>query len=338
MKRKSAFYIDASISKENCEIGGCFMNKKEIRIALGDGDGCFSNVSFWKDYFECINCEFIHFEDDLNNLDDIDPMFPSIVCLNTKQRLSRATKLAQHKLTHIIYFLRDDKTVHNCPSSIYRVQWLKEYWKRYNVEVIVWKEDLLPEASDLDNLRALAERLNRTDEFLNLDLVKIGVLSTNLPKRKRAYDFTRIDGRKTFLLIGVSPHLIDPYRKSKTMDYLLSKYNVIFPHFETTHFQLPEKPECGLKLYKIEGIYEAIRMVMDNELKADGIIFTSDAFDVPGRYAFPIIKSHLNELGVFEYKKCEKISDNKMKYLSLIISYKNQEDCIKKIEEFANEI
>lgn len=314
------------------------MNQKDIRIALGDGDGCFSNVSFWKSFFEHINCEFVDFRDDLDHLDDIDEMFPSIVCLNTKQRLSRATKLASHHLTHIIYFLRNDKTVHNCPSSVYRVQWLKEYWKRYNVDVIVWKEDLLPTANDVDNLRALAVRLSRANEFQKLDLAKIGVNSESLPKRKRAYDFTRIAGRKTFLLIGIAPHLVDPYRKSKTMDFLLSKYNVIFPHFETSHFQLPEKPECGLKLYKMEGIYEAIRMLTTNELMADGIIFASDAFDVPGRFAFPIIKSHLNELGIFEFKKCKNNSDNNIKYLSLIISYKNQDDCIKKIEEFANEV
>lgn len=312
------------------------MDQRCVRIALGDGDGCFSNVSFWEQFFRGIDCEFIDCVDDLTDLHDIDEMFPSIVCLNTKQRLSRASKLSKKNLTHILYFLRNDKSVHNCPSSVYRVQWLKEYWKRFGVQVVVWKEDLAPQMNDSHNLHLLADQLDRVSEFGNLALHELGVVNNHLPRREMAYDFSIIEGRKTLLLIGVSPHLIDPYRKSKTMDHLMSKYNIIFPHFITSHFQLPDKPECSLKLYKLEGIFEAIRMVMDREISVDGMIFNSDAFDIPGRFAFPVIKSRLNELGVYEFN--DQCCPGKLGYLNLIISYQNQDQCIRKIEEFTSGI
>ena len=131
------------------------MNAKVI--ALPDGEGVIGNQQFWANFFEIINFKYIGTESDLDTLTrESNKYFPTSVCTNSKVRLGNAVLLSE-KVTHFLFFLRNDKYVNNCPASVYRIRWIKE--KFPNITTIIWPYDLDKNASFEENLLKLARKL-----------------------------------------------------------------------------------------------------------------------------------------------------------------------------------
>ena len=307
------------------------MNK--IMVAFPDGDGCFGTDEFWKNYLDAIGCQYYDQQISLSNLCKKSNMiFPKNTCLNSKYRLGRALLLSD-KATHFIMFLRDDPFVSNCPSSVYRINWIKDYFK--SIKVIVWKSDLIPGGTDIDNLIELASKLGadvkNAENFIKTYKFK------ELPRRKALYDFSlnKINGhKKTVLLIGVVPHLIDKYRKSQIMDYILSKVNIIDPMSYNSNDVLFPKRIKETVFYKDNAILNSCDYFINNNL-IDGIVFVSDPFDIPGKFSFPKYQFYLQGKGIYEYKG-EK--NKKLSYINITVNIHNQDSSIKKLDDYFDNI
>lgn len=302
-------------------------------IALPDGNGCFGTEQFWSDYFESINCQYYDKTASLNYLcTKSDTVFPKNTCLNSKYRLGRSLILSD-KATHFLMFLRNDPYVSNCPSSIYRIKWIREYFD--NIKVIVWKRDILEKGTDTENLIKLAEILKNDNQKATEFIRNKGI--ENLPKRKAVYNFSLQNinkNKKTILLIGVAPHILDKYRRSNLVDFILSKVNIIDPTAYNSNCMLSTIKNNEIVFYKDDAIINSCKYFLDNKL-IDGIIFVSDPFDIPGRYSFPIYKYYFNKNGITEFRKENK---NRISYLDLVVSLKNQFTAMEKIDEYLRSI
>lgn len=271
---------------------------KKAVVSLPDGNGCFGNEDFWEQYLTAIGCEY---HDRKESLQDLyyrsNQVFPKNTCINSKYRLGRALLLSD-RATHFILFLRNDLYVSNCPASVYRIKWIKEYFQSINV--IVWKHSLLPEGSDTDNLIELSKKLGANPEdashFIDSNRIR------ELPKRNPYYVFLldRVDkSKKTILLIGVAPHLVDKYRQSFLMDSIASKVNIIDPTVVNSNYLLKPKHNNETLYYKDAAILESIEYLLTNHY-IDGIIFISDPFDIPGKFSFPNYQYYLQSKGIHE--------------------------------------
>lgn len=297
-------------------------------VAFPDGDGGFANKDFWKGFFEAIGCTFYDKDIALKELClSSDKVFPKNVCLNSKYRLGRALALSD-KATHFVMFLRDDPYVTNCPASVYRINWIKDYFS--NINVIVWKHDLHKDKDDIDNLLALTRLLKgneiRVKEFL--------ACFEKLPYRKPVYDFSLSNinkNKKTVLLIGVAPHLVDKYRKSELMDYILTKVNIIDPMSScNSNLRLQPILDRRIVYYKDDAIINSCNFLLDNKL-IDGILFVSDPFDIPGKYSFPKYKIALSKRGI---KSCDRNCCGDITYLDLSVTLNSQHTARKKLDKF----
>lgn len=281
-----------------------------MRVGLPDGNGSFGSVDFWSEYFNAIGVEYVSNDDDQYKLSEYVSMsnkvFPSAICVNSKYRLGRALEMAD-KVDCFLMFLRDD-IVSNCMASIYRIEWIKDYFK--NVKCIVWKRDLLPEEDDIENLIYLSEILsgNRNEDIIR---------KLEIPKRQVIYDMSMESndpGKPTLLLIGVAPFFVDLYRQSELMDYLVSKFNIISPK------TLAKKglKEDKYKLYRENAILSSIDVAEENNY-VNGYLFVADAFDLPGKYSFPKLKRYIQEHsekpifemtpGISNYSQCKEYVD-----------------------------
>lgn len=283
---------------------------RKVKIALPDGNGVFGNRVFWREYFESIGVQYVDCQDNLDEfVKESNKVFPTTVCLNSKYRLGRALKLAP-EVDYFMFFLRED-IVRNCLASIYRVDWIKDYFAP-DVKTIVWKRDLCPGESDAANFAKLSEILVGEP---NLEIAN----SIQIPKRKAVYELTlrKIDKtKKTVMIIGVAPFLVDPYRQSKLMDYITDKVNVLTPISLTTK----DCDEDSNKLYRENTIIESINKATKHNI-VDGYIFIGDAFDLPGQYTFPRLQKYVIEN---TYKKS----------IRLIIGIKNEELVRRQFDEF----
>ena len=164
---------------------------KKIRIALPDGDGVLGNRQFWKEYFEMINVEYVDCEDDLHDFIQLsNSIFPAAICLNSKYRLGKAIKLAE-KVDCFLFFLRED-IVRNCIASIYRIDWIRDYFEP-KIKTIVWKKDLCPHQPDSVNFAKLSEILVGNT---HMDIAN----SLKIPQRMPVYDFSlrKINRQKNY--------------------------------------------------------------------------------------------------------------------------------------------
>lgn len=304
-----------------------------IVVALPDGDGCFGTEEFWKNYLDAIGCRYYDKQIPLSDLYNKSNMvFPKNICLNSKYRLGRALFLSD-KATHFVMFLRDDPFVSNCPSSVYRINWIRDYFK--NINVITWKSNLIQEGTDVDNLIELASRLGADAKDAENFIKTYGL--KELPRRKTLYDFSlnKIDSyKKTVLLIGVVPHLIDKYRKSRIMDYMISRVNIIDPMSYDSNDMLFPKSINETVFYKDNAILNSCDYFINNNL-IDGIIFVSDPFDIPGKFSFPKYQFYLQSKGIYEYKG-EK--NKKLSYINITVNIHNQDSSIKKLDDYFNNI
>ena len=287
----------------------------KIRIGLPDGNGCFGSIDFWKEYFELIGVEYVPNDDEEYKLKEYvtesNKVFPSAICVNSKYRLGRALEM-KDKVDYFLFFLREDE-ISNCMASIYRVEWIKNYFP--HIKCIVWKRDLLPGKSDYDNFVCLSKLLtgNGNEELLK-DIA--------IPKRKVIYDMSLRKmkaNKKTYMLIGVAPFFVDLYRKSSLMDYITSKVNLLNP----TSIGSWGIKEDAYKIYRENTIIDSINKAEKHHL-VDGYILVGDAFDMPGKYSFPKIRSHINQ-----------VSDKKI--LELIPGISNEELCKTMFDEFLME-
>lgn len=303
------------------------MNK--VVVSFPDGNGCFGTESFWKDYLSAIGCEYHDKQMPLYELCSIsNKVFPKNTCVNSKYRLGRALLLGE-KATHFIMFLREDIYVSNCPSSVYRINWIRDYFK--NIKVIVWKRDILPNENDAKNLIKLADMLGANPKDAQ-QFISAGAI-TELPRRNAVYNLS-LDRlyvhKKTVLLIGVAPHLVDKYRRSTVMDYIYQKVNLIDPMSYDSNCLLTPKHNNEIVFYKDNAILESCDYFLENKI-IDGIIFVSDPFDIPGRYSFPKYQFYLHNKGIYEYNKSE---GQKISYLNITVSINNQHLVTKQLEEY----
>lgn len=286
---------------------------ERVKIALPDGNGVYGNREFWSGLFNDIGVEYVDTEDELEKYVKIsNEVFPSQICLNSKYRLGRALTLSE-KADYFMFFLREDE-ISNCFASIYRIEWVKDYFKHINT--IVWKRDLCPGESDVNNFIKLSRILTGKD---NEDVLK----TKEIPRRNVIYDMSirKIDKKKkTLMLIGVAPFFVDLYRKSELMDYIVSKVNLLNP----TSVASPGIIEDHYKLYKENTIIDSISKVIKHNL-VDGYLFVGDAFDLPGKYSFPKLISFIRE------------NTNK-KIMELSIGIKNHEICMKRFDEFVDNL
>lgn len=258
-----------------------------MRVGLPDGNGCFGSISFWNDYFQLIGVDYVSNDDEQYKLEKYVSMsnkvFPSSICVNSKYRLGRALEM-EHKVDCFLMFLRDD-IVSNCIASIYRTEWIKDYFQ--NITCIVWKRDLCPKEDDTANLIYLSELLtgNRNEEAIKKMVI---------PTRRVIYDMSLGSNnpeKPTLMLIGVAPFFVDLYRKSELMDYIVSKFNVISPKALATNSIKEDK----YKLYRENSIMNSIALAEEEGL-VDGYLFAGDAFDFPGKYTFPKLKRYIKKL------------------------------------------
>ncbi len=140
-----------------------------------------------------------------------------------------------------------------------------------------------------------------------------------IPKRKVIYNMSlrKIKkDKKTYMLIGVAPFFVDLYRKSSLMDYFVSKVNLLNP----TSIGTQGIKEDKYKIYRENTIIDSIQKAEAHNL-VDGYILVGDAFDMPGKYSFPKIRSCINKI-------CDK------PILELIPGISNEELCRKQFDEF----
>lgn len=289
---------------------------EKVRIALPDGNGVFGNEEFWKNFFEKIGVEYVDCETDLEKFVNMsNEIFPQAICVNSKYRIGRALTVG-NDVDYFMFFLRDD-TVANCLASIYRTDWIKNYFEP-RVKSIIWKKDLLPGKSDEENLMRLSEILTgKTNE----DIIK----GMKIPKRQLVYDYSfrrRDKNKKTIMIIGVAPFFVDPYRKSELMDYITSKVNVLNPMSLLSKNEVFEEDKA--KLYKERAIMRSIEKANSHNI-VDGYLFVGDGFDLPGKYSFPRIKSYIKST-------CD------VKMLDLVIGIKNHELVKKKFDDFIDSL
>lgn len=283
---------------------------RKVRIALPDGDGVYGNREFWKEFFDLINVEYVDCDDNLKEYIKMsNEVFPAAICLNSKYRLGKSLKLAKD-VDYFMFFLRED-IVANCLASIYRVEWIKDYFAP-DIKTITWKKDLCPGQSDSDNFARLSEILVGDP---NIEIANKLVI----PKRQPVYEFSlrKIDKKKkTVMIIGVAPFLVDLYRKSKLMDYISSKVNMLNPISLATK----DLDEESNKLYREKTIMASIDKAIKHNL-VDGYMFVGDAFDLPGKYSFPRIKKHIKE-------------NTDKKIFDVIVGISNVEIVKEKFDEF----
>lgn len=277
--------------------------ENKVRIGLPDGNGAFGNIDFWKEYFELIGVEYVDCDTDLQKFVEMsNKVFPSAICLNSKYRLGRALTMA-NDVDYFMFFLRED-SVANCLASIYRAEWVREYFKA-DIKTIIWKKDLMPGKSDEENLKYLSKVLTgKSNEEILKDI--------KIPERLQVYDYSlrrKCKNKKTIMIIGVAPFFVDPYRKSELMDYITSRVNVLNPISLLGKNETFE--EDREKLYKENAIIRSIEKGYAHKV-IDGVLFVGDAFDLPGKYTFPKIKKYIND-------------NTKLKILDVTIGINNQE-------------
>lgn len=295
---------------------------KKYAIALPDGEGIPANKSFWKTFFDIIGIELKDVTDDLDILTQkSNQFFPTSVCTNSKVRLGKSV-LLEKEVTHFLFFLRKDKYVNNCPASVYRIRWIKE--KFPHVQTIVWPYDLDKDASFKDNLLNLAQKIiHLTPE------IKRKILELEVPQRKAIYNFPCNNNQLKVLLIGVAPHSLDPYRKTKTMDYLVENFDIYSPlNFFSEDLNLEERGIDDIIYFKEKAIFYAIDKAL--EIGINNFFLVADPLDLPGNFTFPIIKEYLMKKGV---KKFNSVSNEK-NYLELISSYKNGQLICNQLDKF----
>ena len=307
----------------------------KIRMGMPDGNGVFGSFEFWNNYCNDIGVELVDTEDNLETLTDLsNTVFPKQICLNSKYRLGRALLLAK-QVTHLLFFIRQDKYVSNCPASVYRINWVKEYFKG-KVDVIIWKKDLFPKESDFENLVELSNRLGRDSGVIKSKYDPEHFIK--LPQREAVYDLSLDEAnkqkKKKIMLIGVVPHLIDPYRKTALMDYMCHEANIITPYSISSNYNLKEKSPDDLIFYKEEAILNSIGVTINKSL-VDGYVFVSDPFDIPGKYSFPKIKMFLETNGIFDINN-ERAK--RRKYTDLTVNIFNFAYVKEKFDYFINSI
>lgn len=287
---------------------------RKIRIALPDGNGVYGSREFWAELFGKIGVEYVDTEEDIleEYVRTSNEIFPRQICTNSKYRLGRALALAD-KVDYFMFFLREDN-ISNCLASIYRIEWIKDYFT--DVKTIVWKRDLCPGESDVANFIKLSEILTGKS---NKELLE----GISIPKRKVIYDMSLRNikkDKKTLMLIGVAPFFVDLYRKSDLMDYIVSKVNLLNP----TSIASPDIAEVDYKLYKENTILNSIDKVIKHDL-VDGYLFVGDPFDLPGKYTFPKFIKYIRE-------------NTDKRILELSVGTGNQDIFIKQFDEFVENL
>lgn len=284
-------------------------------IALPDGDGIIANKTFWKEYFDLIGFDLKDTTDDLDILSSEScKHFPTTVCTNSKVRLGKAS-LLQKEVSHFLFFLRKDNYVNNCPASVYRIRWIKE--KFPHIKTIIWPYDLNKSAGIKDNLLNLANVLTEVTPYIEQEIKDMII-----PERKAIYSFPSNNNKEKALLIGVSPHSIDPYRKTDLMDFLMTSFNVYSPICFLSQNLVLKKREIDDTIYfKEDAIFHAIDEALSQGIK--NFILVSDPLDLPGNFTFPLIEAYLSQKGVNSFKDIKK--NRAGRYIELKISHKNHQ-------------
>lgn len=266
-------------------------------IGFPDGSGAIGGYDFWTRYCNAAELEIVDVSHDLSELQRIsNNLFPANVCLASKYRLGRSVLLAPIA-DYLVFFLFNDKFVFNCPNSVYRIKWIKSYIEkeRLNTKVVVWPFDLNSNGNFEDNLVLLTELLNG-----NITRIKeFSSFPCNLPLAKKPiYQFGVKTGKKTILMIGKSPFLIDPYRKTLLFDKIIEHFGVLLPHILTAgDTSCMELKGDNVVFYKEESIRKAIDIAISlYELSA--VIFVADIFDIPGNYSFPVLMDYCRMKGI----------------------------------------
>jgi len=293
-----------------------------MKIALGDGSGSLGLPEFWKSFFNSLEIEFIDVDEDIFSLKEVYESFPKNICLNSKQRLKRAIELSKKKVDIVIYYLRDDEVVHNCPASIYRLKWLADYYKNKHTRMIIVKKKETLSDSDYTLLHTIAKNIGKENEFITLNLDKDIVI----PKRKKIYKFATKYNKKNILLVGVAPHVIDPYRTSDIMDFLHARYNLYEPRNFTEGMKLEKRNIDELSFFKVDAIKEALNKIYEQDMEIEHVIFAADALDIPGKYSFPILKNYIEQ--------CNQKFEKKIQFIDVTPNLSNQEKIIDRIMEF----
>ena len=266
-------------------------------IGFPDGSGAFGGYDFWTRFCNAADLEIVDVTHDLSELQKIsNNLFPKNVCLASKYRLGRSVLLAP-VVDYLVFFLFNDKFVFNCPNSVYRIKWIKSYIEkeRLKTKVVVWPFDLNPNGNFEDNLVLLSELLEgnttRIKEFCSSPC--------NLPLAKKpVYQFGVKAGKKTILMIGKAPFLIDPYRKTPLFDKIIENFGVLLPHILTAgDTSCMETKGDNVVFYKDECIRKAIDIAISlYELNA--VLFVADIFDIPGNYSFPALMDYCRIKGI----------------------------------------
>lgn len=273
------------------------MGNDRIRIGFPDGSGAIGGYSFWSRFCNAAGLEMVDVTHDLSELQKIsNNLFPANVCLASKYRLGRSVVLAP-KVDFLLFYLFNDKFVFNCPNSVYRIKWIKSYIKRAQLgtRVVVWPFDLNPNGSFEDNLILLSKVLNGD----TMRIQKFCSSPSNLPLAKKpVYQFGLKEGKRTILMIGKAPFLIDPYRKTPLFDKIIERFGVLLPHILTAgDTSCMDMKSDNVIFYKEECIRQSIDIAISS-YEVSGVIFVADVFDIPGNYSFPALMDYCHIKGI----------------------------------------